>query len=115
MSQASFPANRLYIDSRASISILFNDKLSNTINKLPQALQIKVGGSNINLLEGDVLHDDLADLPLPREGYYYDKKALANLLSLACIVDKYWVRMNTHIDDAIYVQSKTGGRLLRFQ
>ena len=57
----------------------------------------------------------MASLLLPAEGYYYDKKALANLLSLACIVDEYWVRMDTRINDAIYVQSKSGGRLIRFQ
>ena len=73
------------------------------------------GGSNINLSEGGVLHDDLGDLPLPKEGYYYDKNVLANLLSLACIVNEYWVRMDTRIGNAIYVQSKTGRRSIRFQ
>ena len=66
-------------------------------------------------MEGGVLHDDLAGLLLPREGYYYDKKALANLLSLACIVDEYWVRLDTRINDAIDVQSKTGRRSIRLQ
>ena len=43
---------------------------------------------------------------------YYDKNALANLLSLACIVDEYWVTMDTRIDNAIYVQSKTDRRTI---
>ena len=54
-------------------------------------------------------------LPLPKSGYHYDKDALASLLSFACVVDEYWVRMDTRIDNAIYVQSKTGGRSLWFQ
>ena len=61
------------------------------------------------------LHHSLAGLLLSAEGYYYDKKALVNLLSLACIVNKYWVRMDTRIDNAIYVQSKTDGRSISFQ
>ena len=73
------------------------------MNKLPQAAHIKAGRSNINLLEGGVLHDDLEYLLLPKSGYYYDKNALANLLLLACIVNKYWVRMDTRVDDVIYV------------
>ena len=88
-SQAGFSANRLYLDSGASISILFNDKLLNKVVTLPQTANIKAGGSNIKLTKGDVLHQDLLSLPLLEDGYYYDKNALANLLSLACIVDKY--------------------------
>ena len=38
-----------------------------------------------------------------------------NLLSLECVVDEYWVRMDTCIDDVIYFQSKTGRCLLWFQ
>ena len=34
---------------------------------------------------------------------------------MACIVNVYWVRIDTRIEDAIYVQSKTGGRSIRFQ
>ena len=115
--RAGFPANRQYLNSRASISILFNNKLLNKIDKLPQAAHVKAGGSDIKLSKskGGALHHNLASLPLPAEGYYYDEKALTNLLSLACIVNEYWVRMDTRIDDAIYVQSKTGGRSIRFQ
>ena len=47
VSQAGFPANRLYLDSGALISILFNDKLINKIDKLPQAAHVKAGGSDI--------------------------------------------------------------------
>ena len=95
MSRAGFPANRLYLDSRASISILFNDKLLNKIDKLPQAAHVKAGGSDIKLSKGGALHHNLAILLLPAEGYYYDEKALANLLSLACIVNEYWVSVLT--------------------
>ena len=94
---------------------MFNKNLLNKIDKLTNTAYIKAGGSNINLSEGGVLHNDLSYLLLPKLGYYYDKDALANLLSLACVVNEYWVRMNTRIDDVIYVQSKTGRRLLRFQ
>ena len=59
MSQAGFPPNRLYLDSRASISITFNENLLDKIDKLPNTAHIKAGGSDINLSEGGVLHNDL--------------------------------------------------------
>ena len=103
------------LEQENSSAVLFNDKLLKKIDKLPQAAHVKAAGSDIKLTKGGALHCNLASLPLPEDGYYYDKKALANLLSLACIVDKYWVTMDTRIDDAIYVQSKTDGRTIRFQ
>ena len=87
VSRAGFPANTLFLDSGASISILFNDKLLNNIDTLPQAANVKAGGSDIKLTRGGALHRDLSSLPLPEDGYYYDEKGLANLLSLACIVE----------------------------
>ena len=94
---------------------MFNENLLDKIDKLPNAVHIKASGSDINLLEGGVLHNDLSYLLLPKLGYYYDKDALANLLSLAFVVNEYWVRMDTCFDDALHVESKTGGRLLQFQ
>ena len=41
-------------------------------------------------------------LPLPKDGYYYDKNMIANLLSLGKIANKFRVVMDTDINDAIY-------------
>ena len=64
VSRAGFPANTLYLDSGASISILFNDKLLNNIDTLPQAANVKAGGSDIKLTRGGALHRNLSSLSL---------------------------------------------------
>ena len=52
-------------------------------------------------------------LPLPKNGYYYDKNMIANLLSLGKVANKFRVVMDTDIDDAIYVYGEDG-KYLRF-
>ena len=47
--------------------------------------------------------------------YHYSENAIANLLSFAKLADDYYIICNTRADDAIYVQSKDGGKYLRFQ
>lgn len=52
-------------------------------------------------------------LPLPKEGYYYDQNTMANPLSLGQIANEFTVKMNTAIDDVIYVYDKDG-KYIRF-
>ena len=50
---------------------------------------------------------------LNKDIYYYDTNAVANLLSLGKIADKFTVVMNTVINNAIYVYGNEG-KYLRF-
>lgn len=52
-------------------------------------------------------------LPLPKDGYYYDETAVANLLFLGLITKEFTVMMNTKIDDVIPAFNDEG-QYLRF-
>ena len=114
-SVAGHPKNRLYIDSGASIHILFNKELLGGIVNLDRALKIHAGGKPIHLSQIGSLHQALQHLPLPVSTYHYSENAIANLLSFAKLADDYYIICNTRVDDAIYVQSKDDGKYLRFQ
>ena len=114
-SVAGHPKNRLYIDSGASLHILFNNKLLSCIVNLDRALKIQAGGKPIHLSQIGSLHQALRHLPLPVNTYHYSKEAIANLLSFAKLADEYYIICNTRIDDVIYVQSKEDGKYLQFQ
>ena len=111
-SSAGHPKNRLYIDSGASVHIIFNHELLEGILAIDRPLQISAGGKDIHLSEVGLLHTALRHLPLPTKNYYYDETAIANLLSFSRIAEEYYVICNTRIDDAIYVQSKVDGKYL---
>ena len=50
--------------------VMFNENLLDKIDKLPNAAHVKAGSSDINLLEGIVLHNELSYLLLSKLGYY---------------------------------------------
>ena len=52
-------------------------------------------------------------LPLQKKAYYYNQNAIANLLSLGQIAKEFTLKMNTAIDDAIYVYDREG-KYIRF-
>ena len=114
-SVAGHHKNRLYIDSGASLHILFNRELLEDIRDLDRPKDIAAGGKNIKLSQIGSLHTALRHLPLPKDDYHYDDAAIANLLSFARLADDYYILCNTRVDDAIYVQSKEDGKFLRFQ
>ena len=114
-SVAGQPKNRLYIESGASIHILFNKELLGGIVNLDRALKIHAGGKPIHLSQIGSLHQALRHLPLPVSTYHYSENAISNLLSFAKLADDYYIIRNTRVDDAIYVQSKEDGKCLRFQ
>ena len=59
------------------------------------------------------LSSKLGNLPLPKDDYYYDPDAMANLLLLALISKTNCVYMVTVIDNAFYAFDEEG-KYLRF-
>ena len=114
-SVAGHPNNCLYIDSGASLHILFNRELMGGLQNLVNPLKIEVGGKPIHMKQVGSLHQALQHLPLPVTTYHYSKTAIANLLSFAKLADEYYIICNARVDDAIYVQSKDDGKYLQFQ
>ena len=111
-SVAGHPKNCLYIDSSASIHILFNKELLGGIVNLNSALKIHAGGKPIHLSQIGSLHKVLRHPLLLVSTYHYSENAIANLLSHAKLADDYYIICNTRVDNAIYVQSKDDGKYL---
>ena len=97
------PKNRLYIDSGASLHILFNKELVGELQNIDKPLKIKAGGKSFHIKQIGSLYQALRHLPLPVTIYHYSETAIANLLLFAKLIDKYYIICNTTIDDAIYV------------
>ena len=113
-SVAGYLKNRLYLDSRASVHIIFNQELMQDIKDIDQSLVISAEGKAIKMSQIALLHNALKHLPLPNDKYYYNQYAIANLLSFGKIAEEYHIICNIQVDDAIYVQSKDDGKYLRF-
>ena len=111
-SVAGHPKNHLYIDSGASIYILFNKESLGGIVDLEKSIKIQAGGKSIHLSQIGSLHQALRHLPLPVSTYHYSENAIANLLSFAKLANDYYIICNTRVDGAIYVQSKDDGKYL---
>ena len=114
-SVAGHPRNRLYIDSGASLHILFNKELMGELHNIDKPLKIQPGGKPFHIKQIGSLHQALRHLPLPVTVYYCSEAAIANLLSFAKLIDEYYIICNTRTDDAIYVQSKDDSKYLQFQ
>ena len=108
------PKNSLYINSGASINVLFNKELMGGHQNLDRPLKIQTGGKSIRMSQIGSLYQVLQHLLLPVTTYHYSKTAIANLLSFTNLVDAYYIICNTRVDDAIYVQSKDDGKYLQF-
>ena len=113
-SVAGHPKNRLYIDSGASLYILFNKELMGGLVDLDRPLKIQADGKPIHMSQIGSLHQVLQHLPLPVNIYHYSETTIVNLLSFAKLADEYCIICNTRIDEVIYVQSKDNGKYLRF-
>ena len=114
-SVAGHPKNRLYINSGASLCILFNKELMGELHNIDNPLKIQAGGKPFHIKQIGSVHQALRHLPLPVTTYHYSETAIANLLLFAKLADEYYIICNTRIDDAIYVQSKDDGKYLQFQ
>ena len=106
LSVTGHPKNRIYINSGASLNILFNRELLGGVITLNRAIKIQAGGEPIYLSQIGSLHKALQHLPLPVSAYHYNENVIANLLSFAKLADEYCIICNTRVNDAIYVQSK---------
>ena len=105
-SVAGHPKNQLYIDSGASLHILFNKELMGGLQNLDRPLKIQAGGKPIHMPKIGSLHQVLRQLPLPISTYHYNEIDFANLLSFAKLADEYYIICNTKVDNAIYVQAR---------
>ena len=106
------PKNRLYINSGASLHILFNRELLGQLNDIKVPIKIQAGGKPLHIKKIGSLYQALRHLPLPVSAYHYSETAIANLLSFVKIADEYYIICNTRIDNAIYVQSKDDSKYL---
>ena len=113
-SVAGHPKNRLYIDSGASLYILFNKELLGKLHNINKPLKIQIGGKPFHIKQIGSVHQALRHLPLPVTAYHYSEIAIANLLLFSKLADEYYIICNTRIYIAIYVQSKDDGKYLRF-
>ena len=114
-SVAGHPKNRLYIDSGASLHILFNKELLGKLKDIKVPIKIQAGGKPFHIEQIGSLHQALRHLPLPVSAYHYSETAIANLLSFAKLADKYYIMCYSKVDNVIYVQSKDNGKYLWFQ
>ena len=102
-SVAGHPKNRLYINSGASLHILFNKELLGKLKDLKVPIKIQTGGKPFHIEQNGSVHQELRHLPLPVSVYHYSETAIANLLLFANLADEYYIICNTRVDDAIYV------------
>ena len=104
----------LIMDSGANMCLFNNKSLLENLNNSPFNKKT-IHGVNKDKdcsLKGS-LSSKLGNLPLPKDDYYYDPDAIANLLSLALISKTNRVYMDTAIDSAFYVFDEEG-KYLRF-
>ena len=72
-SVAGHPKNRLYINSGASLHILFNKELMGGLQNLDRPLKIQAGGKPIRMSQIKSLHQVLQPLSLPVNTYHYSE------------------------------------------
>ena len=111
-SVAGHPKNCLYINSGASIYILFNKELLGGLVILNRPLKIQAGGNPIHLSQIRSLYQALQHLSLPVCTYHYIENAMSNLLLFAKLADEYYIICNTRVNDTIYVQSEDDRKYL---
>ena len=111
-SDAGHPKNRLYINSGASLHILFNKELLGKLKDIKVLINIQARGKPFHIEQIGLLHQALRHLPLLVSAYHYSETTIANLLSFAKLADEYYIICNTRVDDTTYVQSKDDGKYL---
>eukprot|EP00536_Pseudo-nitzschia_multiseries_P018200 jgi/Psemu1/54543/gm1.54543_g len=97
----------ILLDSESSLNLIVNPELVEKIRQAPNN-----GFMNIHCNSGISRTNMIADLPGFGTVWIYED-GLANVLSLALVLDQYWVTMDTDIDNAIHVHKENGTR--RFQ
>ena len=82
-SVAGHPKHRLYIDSGASLHILFNKELLGELNDIKVPVKIQAEGKPFHIKQIESLHQALRHLPPPVSAYHYSETAIVNLLLFA--------------------------------
>lgn len=81
--------NSILMDSTASIMLMFNGDLLDTISTLHNLKIIHAGGGNFEANQTGSLTKALHHLPLPKDGYHFHPDAVANLVSMAVVSDHH--------------------------
>eukprot|EP00536_Pseudo-nitzschia_multiseries_P000823 jgi/Psemu1/1867/gm1.1867_g len=97
----------ILLDSESSLNLIVNLELVTNIRQAPNG-----GFMNIHCNSGVSKTNLIANLPGFGVVWFY-ANGLANILSLALVLDQYRVTMDTSINNAIYVHKDSGTR--RFQ
>ena len=80
------------------------------VEKIEKLYSVACGGVDLQVRKIGSLKKTLEYLPLPKNGYSYDKNMLADLLSLRKITSKFRVVMDANINNAIYVYGEDEDR-----
>lgn len=96
------------MDNAASIMLMFNGVLLDTISTLHNPNIIHAGSGNFQANQTGLLTKVLYHLLLPKEGYHFHPDAMANLVSMVVVFDHHGIVMDTDVNNAIYMFNDDG-------